>query len=247
MSSHPIPSLAAGTVGEWTARNFRCVVVVEKYGLDFHNEADLSIEEACRKRGLDPRTVLGELEAAAAPRTPVQLDFGGMSLPALITHIVNRHHEYLKLELPRLRARLDRMASRHGERDGALLTRLHRVYCDLQEDLELHLQKEERILFPTIELYAAAAEAGQPLPRTPFGTVRNPIGMMEREHDGATRLLEQMRQITRDYVPADYACANFRAVFRSLEELEADLREHIRLENGFLHPRAQALEASFNS
>ena len=65
---------------------------------------------------------------------------------------------------------------------------------------------------------------------------------MEHEHREATALLAQMREITRDYVPAGYACANFRAVFHSLEELEADLLEHIRLENDFLHPRAVELE-----
>jgi regulator of cell morphogenesis and NO signaling len=162
----------------------------------------------------------------------------------LIAHIIERHHEYLKLELPRLRARLDRMASRHGERDGALLSRLHAVYCELQSDLEMHLHKEEMILFPAIERYEWCANNHSSPGRSPFGTVMNPIGMMEREHDAVQRMLAQMREITRDYVPADYACANFRGVFASLEELEGDLIQHIHLENDMLHPRAAALEKS---
>lgn len=232
----------AGTVGEWTARNFRCVVVVEKYGIDFHQEADVPIEEACRQRGLNVEAVLSELQAAAAPRQAVSGDWANISLRELTKHINARHHEYLKLELPRLRQRLDRMASRHGERDGALLSRLHAVYCGLQDELELHLHKEEMILFPFINRYESAAETGYPVGAPPFGTVRNPIQMMLREHDGATEALQQMRAITRDYVPAAYACANFRAVFASLEELEADLLEHIRVENEFLFPRAAELE-----
>ena len=244
MSSHETPSLAAGTVGDWTSRNFRCVVVIENFGLDFHTEAELPLEEACRKHGADPATVLAELEKAAAVRAPVEKDWAAMSLRELIAHIIVRHHEYLKLELPRLRARLDRMASRHGERDGALLTRLHAVYCDLQSDLDGHLHKEEMILFPVIERYEAAATLGQLMPPPPFGTVLNPIGVMEREHDAVKEMLTQMREITRDYVPAEYACANFRGVFASLEELEADLHEHIRLENDILHPRAAAVEKS---
>lgn len=244
MSSHGTPSLAAGTVGDWTSRSFRCVVVIEKFGLDFHTEADLSLEDACTKRGLDPSLVQTELEAAAAVRTAVNKDWAAMSLRELIAHIIVRHHEYLKLELPRLRARLDRMAARHGERDGALLARLHAVYCDLQSDLDGHLHKEEMILFPVIERYEAAAKLGQLMPTSPFGTVLNPIGVMEREHEAVKEMLAQMREITRDYVPADYACANFRGVFASLEELEADLFEHIRLENDILHPRAAEVEKS---
>ncbi len=231
-----------GTVGEWTSRNFRCVLVVEKYGIDFHTEADVLLEDACAALGLDAGAVLADLEKAAAPRTAVEGDWAGMGLRELAAHIIGRHHEYLKLELPRLRARLDRMAARHGERDGALLSRLHAVYCDLQQELELHLHKEEMILFPVIGRYEDAATRGQTAPPPPFGTVRNPIQMMMREHDSALGALRRMREITRDYAPADYACANFRAVFESLVELEGDLLEHIRLENNFLFPRAAELE-----
>ncbi|WP_321476016.1 DUF542 domain-containing protein [uncultured Paludibaculum sp.] len=234
----------AGTVGEWTARNFRCVVVVEKYGIDFHEEASVPLEEACRQRGLDLDAVLSELQSAAEPRQAVAGDWANVPLRALTKHINARHHEYLKLELPRLRQRLDRMATRHGARDAGLLSRLHTAYCNLQEELELHLHKEEMILFPTIDRYESAAENGYRVAAPPFGSVRNPIQMMLREHDGATETLRQIRVITRDYVPADYACANFRAVFASLEELEADLLEHIRVENEFLFPRAAELEKS---
>jgi regulator of cell morphogenesis and NO signaling len=134
------------------------------------------------------------------------------------------------------------MASRHGERDGHLLEKLHALYVALQTDLELHLHKEEFILFPVIEAYERADQSGQRVGPPPFGTVGNPVGVMEREHAQVKELLGQMRTVTRDYVPASYACANFRAVFRSLEELESDLHEHIRLENDFLHRRAEALE-----
>lgn len=233
---------APGTVGDWTSRSFRCVVVIEKYGIDFHTEADLALEDACRQRGLNAAAVQAELEAAAAPRQAVEKDWDSMSLRQIIAHVIERHHEYLKLELPRLRARLDRMANRHGERDGALLARLHEVYCAVQEELNLHLHKEEAILFPVLERYESASVSGQAAPPPPFGTVRNPMNVMEHEHAAVTEALVKMREITRDYVPAEYACANFRAVFRSLEELEADLLEHIRIENNIIHPRGEALE-----
>jgi regulator of cell morphogenesis and NO signaling len=141
-----------------------------------------------------------------------------------------------------LRARLNKMASRHGERDGRLLERLHASFCRLHADIEEHLQKEETILFPFIERYDLAAENGLPVPPPPFGSVANPIRCMESEHSRVHELLAEMRQITRDYVPGGYACANYIAVFRALEELEADLKEHIRVENDILHRRAEALE-----
>lgn len=242
MSHAPLTEIRPGTVGDWASRSFRAVLVVEKYGIDFHEEASLPLEEACARRGLDPGAVLRELEAAARPRVQPGGMFEDSTLRGVIRHIIEWHHEYLKLELPRLRARLNKMASRHGERDGRLLERLHAAFCELQADLDEHLHKEEMILFPFIERYEQAAERGQPAPPPPFGTVANPIRVMESEHSRVVELLAQMRSITRGYQPADYACANFIAVFRSLEELEADLKEHIRVENDVLHRRAEALE-----
>lgn len=242
MSHAPLSEIRPGSVGDWASRNFRSVLVIEKYGIDFHDEAGLSLEEACARRGLDPAPVLAELESAAQPRLQSGGDFEQSNLRQVIAHIISWHHEYLKLELPRLRSRLDRMASRHGERDGRLLERLHAAFCELQADLDEHLHKEEMILFPFIERYDSAAERGLPAPPPPFGTVANPIRVMEAEHSRVHELLAQMREITRGYVPGDYACANYIAVFHSLEELEADLKEHIRVENDILHKRAQALE-----
>jgi regulator of cell morphogenesis and NO signaling len=235
-------TMTAGSVADWGSRNFRAILVLEKYGIDFHEAGDVPLEDACQRLALDPSQVIAELEAVSAPRGVVQGDWEHMQLRELMGHIVRRHHEYLKLELPRLRARLDKMARRHGERDGALLSRLHAVYAGLQEELEMHLHKEEEILFPFIDRMEIAEKTGTPAPPLPFGTIRNPIRMMEHEHESAVAALASMREITRNYEPADYACANFRAVFRSLEELEGDLLEHIRLENDILHVRAAALE-----
>jgi regulator of cell morphogenesis and NO signaling len=242
MSHSALTDTRAGSVGDWASRSFRAVLVVEKYGIDFHEEAGRSLEEACAERGLNAEAVRAELEAAAAPRLQPGGAFEKENLREVIRHIISWHHEYLKLELPRLRARLNRMASRHGERDGRLLERLHAAFCELQADLEEHLHKEEMILFPFIERYDSAAERGEPAPAPPFGTVANPIRCMESEHSKVQELLAEMRAITREYVPGSYACANYIAVFRALEELEADLKEHIRVENDVLHRRAEELE-----
>jgi regulator of cell morphogenesis and NO signaling len=230
-----------GTVNDWASRSFPALLVVERYGIDFHDQGTRSFDEVCREKGLDPAAVAAEIEGVSKPRLPVPLD-ETITLRDLIQHINARHHEYLKLELPRLRARLDRMAMRHPDRDDALLPRLREVFVEIQSDLELHLHKEEDILFPSIARMERALANGNPLPPSPFGSVRNPIGMMEHEHTRVEELLNSMRAIARDYAAPDYACANFRAVFNTLKELEADLHEHIRVENDILHRRAEALE-----
>jgi len=69
------------------------------------------------------------------------------------------------------------------------------------------------------------------------------VRMMMMEHDSAGELLRKMREISKNYaLPAD-ACMSFQMLYRALEEFEADLHQHIHLENNILFPRAVELEA----
>ena len=98
------------------------------------------------------------------------------------------------------------------------------------------------VLFPAIEAYEKAIGARQPLPPVPFGTVANPIRMMEFEHENAGAALGRLRQMTRDFEVPDYACVTYKAMLSGLRELEQDLHMHIHLENNILFPRALKLE-----
>jgi regulator of cell morphogenesis and NO signaling len=94
--------------------------------------------------------------------------------------------------------------------------------------------KEEQILFPAIR---RLEQAGSPI-SFPFGTVANPIRMMEHEHDNAGNALLRIRRATSDYqVPHD-ACNTYRAMLDSLRRLELDLHQHIHKESNILFPKA---------
>lgn len=70
----------------------------------------------------------------------------------------------------------------------------------------------------------------------------NPIGQMIYEHEGAGRLLEALRKTTQNYAVLPDFCTSFRALYDGLQQLEADLHEHIFLENNILFPKAISLE-----
>jgi regulator of cell morphogenesis and NO signaling len=107
--------------------------------------------------------------------------------------------------------------------------------------------KEERILFPYIEQLEQAASSGTSATPPMFGTVRNPIRMMVSEHDGAEGLLWEMRKVTGDYLVLADTGAEIESLYRALGEFEADLHQHIHLENAILFPRAIELEAAQTS
>jgi regulator of cell morphogenesis and NO signaling len=103
------------------------------------------------------------------------------------------------------------------------------------------MQKEEQILFPVIkELVAGKKKSVKTA--IPFGTLRNPIRVMEEEHEGAGEDMENIRRLSNNFtVPAD-ACFSYRLLYKQLEEFEQDLHQHVHLENNILFPKAIALE-----
>jgi regulator of cell morphogenesis and NO signaling len=173
----------------------------------------------------------------------VQTEQQTSTMREMIAHIVSTHHTYLKRELPVLTLRFQEVIAAHGKQDFALLIPMEGVFAGLREEMEAHMYKEEFILFPLIERYERAAATGQPLPMAQFGSIANPIRMMEHEHAGANSALARMRQMTGGYQLPPHACDAYRALFGGLVAMEADLGVHIHLENDILFPRVLRLEA----
>jgi regulator of cell morphogenesis and NO signaling len=135
-----------------------------------------------------------------------------------------------------------KVLSVHGERHPAVLPELEVPFRALRKELEMHMMKEERILFPYAVRLEETAVRGGSLAASPFGSIDAPIGAMEHEHDDAGRALARMRELTGGYVLPEGACNTFRGLYHGLEEFERALHAHIHLENNILFPRAARLE-----
>lgn len=203
-----------------------------KHDIDFCCGGKKPIAEICEKKGLDTRALLAEIDEATRTSSGTEaVDWNVAPLPALIDHIVERHHAYLRSELPRLSAWLARVYNKYGEQDAAILKRLPEIFEGMKEELESHIVKEEVMLFPYIL---------QP-DRKPYGSFEGPLHCMEAEHDSAGAALAAIRALTQNFTAPPHACTTYKALFAGLSELEADLKLHIHLENNVLFPRVRGL------
>ncbi len=219
--------------------------VLEKLGIDYCCGGKMPLAQAAQRAGLPTDQVLTNLnEALHAPKGGVAVrDWTAASATELADHIERTHHVFLKQQLPRLAALLDKTIQAHGQRHGQMLTQLKHTFVSLKTDIEMHLAKEEQILFPLIRQMDAYQQGRGPVPAVHCGTVANPIGQMEFEHDQAGQFLAQIRTITSGFQPPEDACETFRALYDGLQDIETDLHEHIHLENNILFPEAIEVEA----
>ena len=232
---------ATKTVRELAVELPSATRVFERLGIDYCCGGGQSLEEACSSAKVKVDDVLRALEAEAAPAAAAPVDWTGASMAKLIDHIVATHHAYVKAEVPRLEQLIAKVVSVHGQHHPEL-KQVQSDFRTLGAELGMHMMKEEQILFPYIAEMEAAVEAGRAIPPCVFGTVRNPVQMMVMEHDAAGENLHAMREATDGFrAPAD-PCVSYTTLYRALAEFEADLHQHIHLENNILFPRAVEME-----
>jgi regulator of cell morphogenesis and NO signaling len=163
------------------------------------------------------------------------------SLKDLTRYMVEVHHADLRSELPPLARMIARVENLH-EGGHPEITPLRRTLFRLIDELLAHMKKEETVLFPAIRSLEQALEQKHGLPPSSFGSIRNPIWMMEQDHNAIISILREIRGLTGDYTLRDPECEMFRVMSQALQALETDIHEHIELENNVLFPRAIQLE-----
>jgi len=228
------------TVGDIVAADYRTAGVFEQFGIDFCCGGRRSLDEACRTASADPTDVVRALTALPPHRVDDD-DVMRWPVDRLIDHIVTVHHAYVRSALPRIAGYLAKLQEAHGARHPEL-ARVVSTFDQVSADLEQHMLKEEQVLFPYVcDLAEHAAETCGTL-QSPFGTVQNPIRMMEREHRAAADELGAIRELTNGYTaPAD-GCTTYGVCMAELARFEQDLHRHVHLENNVLFPKAVQLE-----
>ena len=154
------PITSQSTLGDLVTADPSLARQLERHGLDYCCGGSRTIAEACASQGLAVEAVIAELTTDADPPSPA---WTTMAADDLVDHIEATHHRYLWQELPRLSALIDKVTSVHGARHPEL-DDVARCFETLRADLEPHLVKEERVLFPMIrELATAHVTADVPL------------------------------------------------------------------------------------
>lgn len=214
-------------IGEIAASHPIATRVFARHGIDFCCGGGAPLNQACSSRGLDPVALLDEIRTELEGAGRSATNWSQEPLSDLIDHILSAYHQPLREELPRLETMARKVVRVHGDKDPERLPALLDVVVELKRELEDHMMKEERILFPMIVAGQGSGAGG-------------PVSVMEHEHAQAARALAELRRLTDDFSVPAAACNTWRALWTGLESLETDLKHHIHLENNILFPRALA-------
>lgn len=230
------------TVGEIAAEFPSAPKVLEMHHIDYSVGGKRAFREACRVAGVNADEVLRDIHKASLASVLGEENWNSQTTATLIEHLVEIHHRWSTENIPLIQALLDRVEALPENAANLPISRIRRLFTRLEHELRQHLRKEENVLFPVILKMERCASSGLPFPRASFGSVGNPIALMESDHDADARMWEELRDLTYGYTVPDDAPESVRLLVRELATFAAAMHEHTHLENNILFPRVIQLE-----
>jgi len=196
--------------------------VFRRRKLDFCCGGRVVLAQAAMERGIDLGELVADLDCVAALGLPAERPDG---TGALIDLIETRYHATHRRELPEL-IRLARRVEAVHKDHPAVPHGIAALLEGMSGELEVHMKKEELILFPMMR------RGGHPM-------IAQPIAVMLAEHDDHGVHLRELEALTDDFAAPEDACPTWRALYVGVRKLADDLMEHIHTENNILFPRFQ--------
>lgn len=216
--------------------------VLEDAGLDYCCGGGKSLHDACLHADVAAEEILNRLRENCKHVNPDEANWALAPLGDLTRHIRERHHRYVRESIARVQPLLEKVETKHGKSHSEIAD-IRRLFAEVAREMIMHMQKEEQILFPYIDALEKANSAHGSVEPPFFQTAKNPIHAMMKEHDAAGELVKQIRKASMEYTaPAD-ACTSYKGLYQDLREFEAELHQHVHLENNILFPRAVEMEA----
>jgi regulator of cell morphogenesis and NO signaling len=223
------------TVGQLAIAQPGALSVFTKYNIDYCCGGHRTLDDACRRVGLDPEKIKREIYQGSGEETIQALHPETWSSTFLVDFIIQNHHSFVRRSITELLPLLDKVCDAHG-RDCIELLQIRECFIDLAEELASHMEKEEHVLFPAIKRLESRNIEDHPLALQILG----PVGAMEHEHAIAGDIVKDLRSLSNNYTPPDFACPTFRITYQKLQEFDKDLMIHIHLENNILFERLKS-------
>ena len=193
--------------------------VLTRMGIPF-GFGEETVEEVCRRNGIDPETFLLICSVYAGDGSlPAKERIRKAELKDVLKYLRHSHAYYMEVAMQELTTALVRLTEPCDERQKNII---RKFFSEYKEELFKHLEYEEEIVFPQAE---AALHHGH-FASDDYG----------ENHSHVEEKLDDLKNLVMKYMPP--VCGQ-QEIFRALScisALQEDLSKHILVEDGILVP-----------
>lgn len=202
--------------------------VLTRMGLSF-GFGDATVEEVCRKNGINPETFLLICRVYAIDGyRPTNEGLLQTDLRDIIKYLHLSHAYYMDVALKELAAALEQMIE---PCDAKRKKVIWRFFTDYKEELAKHFEYEEKRVFPHVEAV---------LNHTPGEQFT--IGEYEENHSNVEEKLDDLKNLVMKYLPVQCDQQQIYKALFYIFMLETDLRKHTVIEDEILVPVVGRME-----
>jgi regulator of cell morphogenesis and NO signaling len=228
------------TLTEILQKNLNAAIVFRNYNLNYSVEGRKTIKDVCRFAGIKPEKVLTDLKSLSDKNTEYNKVYD-WSTDFLCEYIESNHHKYVRKILPKIINKA-KFLVKYDLFEKDVLNRIQHI----RNDFEIHMQKEERLLFPYIKKMNIILKEKSEYEIPPFGSIVNLIKVIDKEHSIAGNALDKIKFLCNGYKSNNSDNLKKKILYEYLNEFDLDFHMHIHLENNILYPKSILLEKKLN-
>lgn len=225
-------------LNEIVDKNPKLASVLNFLGIYFYNYAENTLEEVCKERGLDPLKVIEKFNEVANASVKNKINLIDYPIELIIEYLKHSHYIFIKEKL----TFLSRTIENYPDGKSEIIQELKLVFPHLMQEFIEHVYEEEDTVFNYILLL-----------RKMLTDERNPDEMKSKlkdqslldlaeEHSHHDDEMKEIRELTQNFMVSSTMDAHTKVIFENLKEFSEDLKNHAKIENEVLFPKAIALE-----
>jgi regulator of cell morphogenesis and NO signaling len=226
------------TLDELAIRIPASIELFERFGLDYYQNGQQTLREACLSVGLS----FSAIDAELSQLEEAQLTLDDMSADRLIDFLNGRCHASEKELLRSVHAAIRKQMKTATGAEETVLLLIEPLFCEFRELLLEHCRKEDELFFPFMRKLVALHRSRELKVPGASGFIRNPLLILESEHNDITDLLVTIKQTAHQFLPGTESTPGYQALMQQLILFERDLHLHLHIENNILFPKLLLLE-----
>lgn len=221
--------------------NYHLLYILSRFGINL-GFGDKSIRQVCNDYHLDVNFFLEIVNTYHFKEYFPTKNLQGFSLDLIVNYLRNSHEFYLKQKIPEITEMLNHLPLLKDNDSNASFSLIDRFFNEYCMELETHIQREEEKVYPYVFMIEKAFKTRKIDLALIEDIKRYSIDDYEKEHDNVEDKLLDLKNILIKYLPVPVDPKLGQSLLFELFRLEADLRDHARLEEKILVPKVRYME-----
>lgn len=224
------------TVAEVALEYPQAIKFLQHYKIDYCCKGHRNFAAACRQANLDPEILWRKIKSELPlPGKIHPMDFQHWDTPLLIDHILQHHHQNVRISIPRISMLLRQFGEEYSETVPDV-SEAEQIFNVLSAELIGQITREEDYLFPVMKRAFRHSAAEETILPNLFDCIRT----VEQNHINTLEWIKLIRDITDNIAVRPGLKPAFIITARMLEDFESDLMQHAHLENNILFAKLKS-------